>query len=174
MTAKEYYYNQFKIDFNNFWSKALRGPGYLRFTSFLKGNMYDALEDIDRDNLVYFLSALGSTIMVNRAMGRYFRTTYPKFREVTGFPAMEIGWSRDNPWIVLGQTVRLDRHLSQTETQLKFAEFAEFFTKDLEVYFCNDFKAVKWGDVKQAMVYDAYASGSEYGKIFQEKLTTLA
>lgn len=174
MTAKEYYYTQFKTDFNNFWAKALRGPGYLRFTSFLKAGTYDALEDIERENLVYFLSALGFTIMMDKAMGRYFQSNYAKFRKTAGFPAMDIGWSRDNPWIVLGRSVMLDRHLPRLEARRKFAEFADFFAKDAEAYFRDEFRAVKWEEMRQAMACDAYASGSEFGKIVQEKLTLVA
>jgi hypothetical protein len=174
MDAKEYYYTQFKTDFNGFWSKALRGSSYLRFTSFLKGGVGDALEDIEREHIVYFLSAIGFTISLEKAMRTNFKNAYLEFKKTTAYPVMDIGWSRDNPWILLGASVRKDRHLTELEVKREFAEFAEFFAKDIEAYFNNQFTAVDWVDVRNAMARDAGAIEDEHGRIFREALTRLA
>ncbi len=173
-TAKEYYYSQFYADFQNFWGKALRGPGYIKLTSFLKGEGYDALENIDRDNLVYFLSALGYMIVLDKAMFKNFQTVYPQFQKATGYPRMDIGWSRENPWIIFGRSVRTDRWITLAETEEKFTEFSDFFIKDLEQYFRKNFRLVAWEDVKLAILAEIGEAQGEYGRIFSQKLTSLA
>ncbi|GEM_PF-1948126 len=174
MNAKEYYYSRFGTDFQSFWNKALRGPGYIKFTSFLRGENYDALADVERDNLVYFLSALGYMIILDKAMFKYFPAAYFQFRKMTGYPRIDIGWSRENPWIMFGQTVRTGRWITLSETQDKFAEFSEFYLNDLEQYFKKRFKLVAWEDVKKVLLKEVSESQGEYGRIVLRQLTSVA
>lgn len=174
LNAKEYYYSRFGADFQSFWNKALCGPGYIKFTSFLRGEGYDALEDIARDDLVYFLSALGYMIVLDKTIFKHFPAAYPQFRKATGYPRIDIGWSRENPWIMFGQTVRTSRLITLAETQEKFSEFSDFFLKDLEQYFTKRFKPIFWEDVKKALLKEISETQGEYGRIFSRKLIGLA
>jgi hypothetical protein len=174
LNAKEYYYSGFGADFQNFWKKALHGPGYIKFTSFLIDEGYDALEDVSRDDLVYFLSALGYMIILDKTMFKHFPGVYPQFQKATGYPRIDIGWSRENPWIMFGQTMRIGRRITLAETQEKFAEFSEFYIKDLEQYFVDKFRLVAWEDVKKALLKEVSEAQGEYGRICLRQLANLA
>jgi hypothetical protein len=174
MNAKEYYYSRFETDFQFFWNKAFHESGYVKFTSFLRNESYDALEDISRDDLVYFFSALAYMIILDKTMFKHFPDVYPQFQKTTGYPRIDIGWSRENPWIMFGQTIRIGRWITLAETQEKFAEFSDFYLKDLKQYFTKQFRLVAWEDVKNALLKEISEAQSEYGRISSRQLTSLA
>jgi len=177
MTPKNYYYNYFREDFLKFWIKAPNRPNYVsgeplfKFAGLVKRDNFEPLEDISRENLVCFLSALGCTILIDQAIHAHFKEDYPKFQEMTLYPKMEVGWMNANPWMVFHQNVRLPRGLYKGEIIEKFTEFANFFTQDVKEFFTtNNFKQAKWEAVREAMLNDSDVSSGEFGEIFIKEL----
>lgn len=186
MTPKEYYYNQFRKDFENFWNRVPHRSNYVtsepifKFSGLVKDDgsaidplnrNLDALKDIKLENLVYFLSALACTILIDQVMYTYFKEDYPNFQKLTLYPKMEIGWINANPWMVFHQNVRLPRNLHKAEVFERFSEFIEFFIKDLKIFFNeNKFQNTDWKKVRGAMLDDKDVTSGDYGKIFIKQL----
>lgn len=177
MTPKEYYYNQFRQDFGNFWSKVphrsnfVTGEPLFKFAGLVKDNGFDVFEDISKDNLIYFLSALACTILIDQVMYTHFRNDYSVFQGMTLYPKMWVAWVNADPWMVFSQNIRLPRRLYEKETIDGFAKFAEFFIKDLKEFSKKyKFSEANWKTVKSAMLNDPDVSKGSYGKIFIEEL----
>ncbi len=177
MNLKNYYYNQFRTDFTNFWKKVPNRQNYVtaeplfKFTGLVKNNNFDTLSDIAQDDLCYFLSALGCTILIDQVMFTYFKKDYPEFQSLTLYPKMEIGWMNANPWMVFHQNVRLSRGLHKKETVEKFSKFVDFFIDDLKEFFGNqDFTEASWKNVKNVMSNDRDIAQGSLGAIFIKKL----
>lgn len=180
MNQEEYYYNQFTEDFDIFWNKVPHRSDYVtreplfEFAGLVKQSDFDALEDIGQKNLIYFLSALGCTILIDQVMYTHFREHYSEFQGMTRYPKMEAGWTNANPWMVFNQNVRLSRNLHKGETSEKFSEFAEFFVSDLKEFFeKHHFSKATWKAVKEAMLNDVGVGQGEYGQIFVNKLKSV-
>ena len=177
MTVKGYYYTQFRLDFQNFWKKIptrsnyVTGKPLFKFAGLVKRDQFDVLGDISKENLIYCLSALACTILVDQVMYTHFKEDYPEFQRLTKYPKMEIGWMNANPWMVFEQNVRLSRNLQKPEAILRFSEFAEFFVEAAKGFFEKQ-KILKtnWAMVKDAMLNDNGVKQGEFGQIFYQKL----
>lgn len=170
MTPKDYYYKQFRKDFQEFWGAVPHGKAF-RFASLIKKSNFDTLKNIQKEYLIYFLSALGCTILIDQVMYAYFKEDYPRFQEITLYPKMKIGWINANPWMVFHQNVRLSRGLCKGEVNKKFSEFAKFFIRDLKEFFSHhDFVEASWENVKKVMLEDSDVKIGGFGQTFMELL----
>ena len=180
MIPREYYYDQFRENFDKFWSKVPNRPNYVtgeplfKFAGLVKGDDFDALSDIKQENLVYFLSALGCTILIDQVMYTHFKYDYEEFQGMTLYPKMWVGWMNANPWMVFHQNVRLPRGLNKREIDEKFTEFASFFLEDLKEFFDgHKFRNADWESVKTAMLSDGDVVAGEIGSIFRIALQSV-
>ena len=184
MEPKDYYYNQFRTDFESFWQKVHHRPNYVtgeplfKFAGLVKGDnpdpvhhQIDSLKDISQENLAFFLSALGCSILIDQVMYTHFKEDYSTFQKKTLYPKMWVGWTNANPWMVFHQNVRLPRGLHKGEAIEKFSEFADFFVQDLKGFFeTQKFSSANWTKVKEVMLNDKDVCDGDFGKIFCDKL----
>lgn len=184
MTPKEYYENHYRQDFERFWEAVpnrkdyVTGEPLFKFAGLVKGSnpdplhdQVDALKDIPREHLVFFLSALGCTVLIDQVMYTHFKDDYSVFLRITRYPKMQVGWMNANPWMVFHQNVRLPRNLNKGEVMAGFSEFTKFFIGDLKEFFSkNQFKTATWEKVQSAMLGDPDVTGGEYGEVFRKSL----
>ena len=177
MSPKKYYYQNFRTDFLKFWAKVphrynyVSGEPLFKFAGLVKTKEFDALEDVPTKDIIYFLSALAGTVLIDQVMYTYFKKDYSVFYKMTRYPKMWVGWMNANPWMVFEQNVRLPRKLQKKETVDGFSEFSEFFVKDLKEFIeAQDFKEACWDTVRNIMLNDGDVSRGEFGQIFSEEL----
>lgn len=180
MNPKDYYYQQFRTDFAKFWERVPHRDNYVtgeplfKFAGLVKSGNLDSLESVARENLVYFLSALGCTILTDQVIYTHFRNDYDTFQEMTRYPKMWVGWINANPWMVFHQNVRLPRKLDKGGVVEKFSEFAEFFIADLKEFFKrHNFSKASWEGVRTAMLNDPDVVSGEFGEVFAGMLKKL-
>lgn len=180
MSPKDYYYQHFRNDFEKFWKLVPSRPNYVtreplfKFAGLVKKDDFDTLKGIERENLVYFLSALGCTILIDQVMYTHFKDYYHAFQKMTLYPKMWIGWINANPWMVFHPNVRLPRGLHKKQVLEKFSTFCEFFVSDLKEFFKkHEFENATWKAVRTAMLKDPDVSRGVYGKLFIEHLKAL-
>ncbi len=187
MEPKDYYYNQFRTDFESFWQKVPHRPNYVtgeplfKFVGLVKGDnpdpihhQVDSLKDISQENLAFFLSALGCSILIDQVMYAHFKEDYSTFQKMTTYPKMQDGWINVNPWMVFHQNVRLPRNLYEGEVVDKFTEFSQFFIDDLKEFFeKQNLHNANWGKVKEVMLNDKDVCSGSFGQIFCDKLNTV-
>lgn len=177
MTPKEYYYKQFRKDFQKFWgivphrNNYVTGEPLFKFAGLVKSSNLDSLKHIPKENLSYFLSALGCTILIDQVMYTHFKKDYDVFQRITLYPKMTIAWSNANPWIVFHQNVRLPRGIYKHQALKQFSEFANFFIKDFKkIFSSHDFNEATWENVKKVMLEDSDVNTGEFGQTFLELL----
>jgi hypothetical protein len=177
MNPEEYYNNQFREDFNSFWSKVPNRKNYVtgdpifKFAGLVKGD-YDSLSEIKNENLLYFLSALGYTILIDQLMYTYFQYDYPRFQKMTLYPKMYVGWMNANPWMVFHQNVRLPRNqYGNIIVEEVFEEFTKFIVKDLKMFFKkHKFREANWESIKKAIINDPDIKKEAYGLILIKEI----
>lgn len=164
MDPKEYYYNRFRIQFND-WAKkthAHEHPGegvYIPIQDLRAEN----LSHIPREDYMLFHCALACTVLIDQVMFTHFEDDYQKFQQMTQYPKIEYGISNMNarPWDITHSVIGL--------TTLE--RFISFFAQDLREFFnSNSFKIATWGAVRKAMLNDKDVVGGSRGEIFKKEL----
>lgn len=164
MNPKEYYYNCFREQFNEFARKANthqhHGDGiYLSIQDLRQEN----LAHIPYENYVLFYCALACTVLIDQLMYTYFKKDYLKFQEMTLYPKIEYGISNINvlPWDITRDRINL--------ATLK--SFLEFFVEDLKEFFEESkFEQATWEKVKEAMLSDHDVVSGSRGELFKNIL----
>lgn len=173
MTPKEYYYTHFQKDLEIFFAKlpSLGQDGEFKWQSlFTKVNGEHPMQHIEDENLVFFLSALGCTIMVDEVVYTYFRTQYADFRAMTLYPKMMVSWIHATPWSVFSSSVtnslagRL-RNLTQV-----YQVFVRFYITEMKTFFETTCLGITWEEIKESMMVDKDIRSGKYGKIFMNEL----
>lgn len=165
MNPKEYYYNRFRPQFNEWVSKlSLQGfvLGIYRNIpiQFLRK---ENLSHIPPKDYMSFYHALAYTVLIDQVMYTYFRKDYPKFEKMTRYPKIEYGLSNTyaRPWDI--------SHGGGGITT--FEQFAEFFVVDIKQFFTDyRFETATWNTVKKAMLSDGDVVGGSQGEIFRKAL----
>lgn len=164
MDPKEYYYNRFRSQFNEFVKKSRihehQGEGfYLSIRELNKEN----LSHIPHEDYTLFHCALACTILIDQVMYTHFKIDYPNFQKMTLYPKMEYGISsmNINPWSIthngIGNTT--------------FGKFIEYFVNDLKEFFAqNHFVDANWENVRTAMLNDKDVTFGRRGQVLKESL----
>lgn len=167
MDPKDYYYNRFREQFNE-WTKksgAHKHPGE---------SVYIPIQDLKTENLLHipkedymlFHCALACTALIDQVMYTHFKTDYPKFQQMTLYPKIEYGISNMNaqPWDITHSGIGL--------TTLE--RFVAFFVQDLKNFFTEQkFENATWDAVKNAMLNDADVVSGSRGEIFKKALESI-
>lgn len=170
MTSTEYYYQQFREHFQEFWSAIPSSEGF-RLGSLQKRNGLDVLAHIPREDLSYFLSSLACTILIDQVMYTYFPNDYSDFREMTKYPKMTTAWIHTNPWMIFDQKIILPRKIHTNQVLEVFKDFSGFFIKDLESFFSkNKFQEATWQKVRVSMLSDLDVGRGLFGQVFVKNL----
>src|SRR3989338_758846 len=155
MDPKDYYYNRFREQFNE-WTKK---SGAHKHPS---EDVYIPIQDLKTENFshipkedyMFFHCALACTALIDQVMYTHFKTDYPKFQQMTLYPKIEYGISNMNarPWDITHSGIGL--------TTLE--RFVTFFVQDLKNFFTEQkFETATWDTVKNAMLNDKdVSSGS--------------
>ncbi|MFZ2205940.1 MAG: hypothetical protein WA061_03135 [Microgenomates group bacterium] len=155
MDPKEYYYNRFRGQFEE-WLKKSHAHKHFSQETFIP--LHDlnptCLSHVPKTELGLFYCALGCTILIDQIIYTHFKSDYPKFQQLTQYPKIEYGTTNTivNPW-------QITRRGTGTTT---LTRFLQFFVSDLkEFYRVYPFKTANWETVKSAMLGDA---GCMFGK----------
>lgn len=157
-----YYYNRFPQQFND-WvakSKAYEYPDGIHISS--RSLREEELSHIPHENLGLFHCALACTVLIDQVMYSHFKVDYPRFREMTRYPKIEVGGTNFNlhPWYIIG-----DEH------RIEFKQFLEFFFRDLEEFFTqSEFEFATWNAVKSSILADEDIVGRYPGHVIREIL----
>jgi len=164
MNPKDYYYNRFREQFNE-WintTKAHEHPNegiYIPVQDLRQEN----LAHIPREDYMLFHCALAGTILIDQVMYTHFKEDYPRFQTMTQYPKIEYGISNMNarPWDITHSGIGL--------TTLE--KFFDFFVQDLKEFFQqNKFQHSTWEAVKSAMLNDSDVIGGSRGEILKNIL----
>ena len=166
---KDYYYNRFRVQFNEWVRKSNAHPHG-------DEGIYISHWDINSENLSHipdgdqllFRCALACTILIDQVMYTHFSACYPKFQNMTLYPKIEWGISNVNinPWSIISLDLRINPNLRGVHLPT-VNEFFTFFVKDLEVFFSvNKFSNVTWTDVRLAMLNDRDVVSGGLGEYF--------
>ncbi len=170
---KDYYYNRFRIQFNEWVRKSDAHP---------HGNegIYISHWDINPENLSHipdddqllFRCALACTVLIDQVMYTHFNECYSKFQKMTLYPKIELGINsiNVNPWTIIELDLRVDTNRKGIHLPTVNNFFA-FFVKELEDFFStNKFAGATWADVKLAMLNDGDVVHGFLGEIFKKIL----
>lgn len=167
MTPKEYYYNQFNRDLQEFVKKS---PGVHGST---EREIHIPIGEITHDKIAfesnehryYFFTALMFTFLIDQVMYSHFREDYDEFKNLTQYPKLEFGATTSinlNPWYA-SQSTGINEEA--------FKRFAEFFIQDLKEFFTeHKFTRATWDSVRTAMLSDADVKEKIWGEIFVDML----
>lgn len=167
MNPKEYYYNEFRGQFDE-WvrkSKAHEHSGegvYIPIQELRPEN----LSHIPKEDYMFFHCALACTILIDQVMYTHFKDDYPKFQQMTRYLKIEYGISNINvnPWTITHSGIGLTT----------IERFIEFFVADLKEFFQqNKFEKATWKAVKSAMLVDNDVVSGSRGEILKRVLEKL-
>lgn len=165
MNPKEYYYSQFRGDFNNFIAKSMAHRHgdegvYIPIQDLKKAN----LSSFNFENRELFLFSLAFTVLIDQTIYAYFKNQYLKFQKLTQYPKFEYGITNMNvnPWDI----AMIHGGLGKI-----FKDFCDFIIQDYQDFFEeNKELGIKWDDVKTAMVNDHTVGSTQFGEYFVKQL----
>lgn len=161
-TSKEYYYNDFRSQFNG-WIKNV-GPTGISIP--IQALQSKNLTHIPQEDYMLFHCALACTVLIDQVMYTYFKEDYLRFQQMTLYPKIEYGLSNMfvRPWDITHSGIGL--------TTLE--RFDEFFVVDLKDFFAtNKFETATWEAVKTAILNDEHVVSGSRGEIFKKVLEGL-
>lgn len=167
MDPKDYYYNRFREQFNE-WTKksgAHKHPGEGVYIP-IQDLKTEKLSHIPKEDYMLFHCALACTALIDQVMYAHFKTDYPKFQKMTLYPKIEYGISNMNarPWDITHSGIGL--------TTLE--RFVIFFVEDLKNFFTEQkFETATWDAVKNAMLNDKDVVSGSCGEIFKKALENI-
>jgi len=165
MNPKEYYYNHFRPQFDE-WINKLSSQGFVLGIyrnipiQFLRKENLSHISP--KDNALFYY-ALSCTVLIDQVMYTYFKKDYSKFEQITRYPKIEYGLSNTYvlPWDISQGVVGLTA----------FKQFAEFFVANIKQFFTDyKFEIATWKTVKKAMLDDEHVVSSSKGDIFRKAL----
>lgn len=163
MDTKEYYYNRFRPQFEEWMQKAKSAhehPGKGTFIP-IQELRTENLSHIPKEDYMIFHCALACTILIDQVMYAHFKEDYTKFQQMTRYPKIEYGISNINvtPWAITHSGIGL--------TTLE--RFIDFFVPDLKEFFQkNKFKEATWEAVQSAMLGDKDVIDGSRGEIIKK------
>lgn len=168
MEPKEYYYNRFRDQFNE-WVKKTDAHNHPREGVYIpiQNLKPENLSHIPCEDYMLFHCALACTVLLDQVMFTYFKEDYPKFQRMTLYPKIEAGITgiNINPWCITHSGIGL--------TTLE--KFIEFFVADIKIFFTqNQFKQAIWDTVKPTMLADNDVISGPRGEIFKKVLENYA
>lgn len=167
MDPKEYYYKRFKEDFAKFFGQVAHSDTEFRFAWLIPGIIRDPLEHVPRENVLFFLSALGCTILLDQLVYTHFKGDYPAFERKTRYPKMQVGWKNAHPWSVFDASILSPRRFSNEDAERQFSDYADFFIRDIREFFTSGgFPSATWENIKAALFGDKDVSKGSFGEIF--------
>lgn len=169
MNPKEYYYNKFRSQFEEWVRKSKSAHGHPGEGTFIliQELRTENFSHIPKEDYMIFHCALACTILIDQVMYTHFKEDYPKFQQITRYPKIEYGISNINvnPWAITHSGIGL--------TTLE--RFIEFFVPDLKEFFQqNKFEKATWETVKSAMFTDKDVVSGSRGEILERVLKKIS
>ena len=164
MNPKEYYYNRFRRQFEE-WVKKSQVHDHPHEGVYIpiQNLRPENLAHIPKEEYMLFHCALACTVLIDQVMYAHFKIDYPAFQQITQYPKIEAGITgiNVNPWLITHSGIGL--------TTLE--RFIEFFVADLKEFFTkNQFEQATWDAVKLAMLSDKDVISGSRGEIFKKAL----
>lgn len=155
MDPKEYYYDRFRGQFEEWLKKSHAHKHFSQETFIPLQDLNPAcLSHVPRADLMLFYCALTCTILIDQVMYTHFKSDYSKFQQMTQYPKLEYGITNTNvnPW----QVARKGTNITT------LTRFLQFFVSDLKEFFrVYPFDIANWEIVKKSMLND---TGCMFGK----------